>query len=649
MRVVSVSEVEILRKIGEKENTFPSLLVSKALKWSDVVAIREKKGVWKTYTWLDYLNMVIDVANGLASIGFTRGDILTIIGENRPYWVVSELAAQSLGGAVAGVYQDDLPPEIAWTLELTKARYVLVEDQEQVDKVLQAEKDEGSKLVDWIIYYDPKGLFRYTEPRLMSFDALIRRGKKFAERNPGLFEDSAMKVSSDDLALLPPTSGSTGRPKRVMLTHGSIIAQGRGVASVDAIKPGFEYFSFLPLAWIGEQMMNLGIGLTVGLVVNYPEEPETALRDLIELGPNIIFAPPRIWEGLAQKVWVGIEDTTPLKRKFYEMALKFGRRYAERKMRSKGAGLGISDELLYRIFYWLVYRSILDKIGMKRIKYAYTGGALLGPDYFMFYRAIGVNLKQIYGQTEQSGISVMHRDGDVKAHTQGKPIPGVELQIAPDGEILVRGATIFKGYYNQPEATKEAFTSDGWFKTGDFGFIDEDGHLVVIDRLEYIMEIAGTRFSTTYIENLLKFSPYIKEACVLGHKRPYVIALLNINMDTVGQWAEKRRIPYTSYVDLSQKPEVLELLKDIVIQTNEKLPEQVRIRKFVSLVKEFHADDGEITRTRKLRKTFIEQRYSALIEAIYAGHSEAQLRTLIVYKDGRQAEMLTPVKIITVY
>ncbi len=620
------------------DDTLPKLLVANARKFGDKVALREKEfGIWQTTTWEEFLQRVRNFSLGLISLGLQPEDKIAIIGDNRPEWVIAELAAQAAGAISMGIYQDSIAEEVQYLVDFCDARFVVAEDQEQVDKLLEV-WDRLPK-VEKIIYYDPRGLRNYTEPFLLYFPEVEELGESYGRGHPGLFMRNVEKTRPDHVAIFSTTSGTTGKPKIAMLTHTNLISMGRNLMKVDPMTPDDEYLSFLPLAWIGEQMMTISCGLTVGFTINFPEEPETVRENLREIGPHVMFSPPRIWENLVSEVQVKIEDASWLKRKIYDWAMPIGYQMADMRFAKKEPPRVLRWK--YRIADWLVFTPIKDKMGLRRMKRCYTGGAALGPDVFRFFHALGVNLKQIYGQTEISGISVLHRDGDVKFQTVGLPLPETEVRIADNGEILSRSPAVFVGYYKNPEATAETL-KDGWLHSGDAGYFDEDGHLIVIDRAKDVMTLHdGTKFSPQFIENKLKFSPYIREAVVFGGDWPFVTAMINIDYENVGKWAEKRQIPYTTYTDLSQKPEVYALIREHVAQANKDLPPAARIRRFLLLHKELHADDAELTRTRKVRRRFIAERYADLISALYSENDTVQVETTITYQDGRTATIKT--------
>ena len=624
--------------------TLPQYLAMHAERTPDKVALRERiYGIWQPVTWKQYYDHVKYFALGLHALGLEPEDTVAIIGDNRPEWLFAELAAQSMGAKSVGIYQDSVSEEVLDIVSRSDATFVVAEDQEQVDKLIEIWPQLGGQ-VHKVIYYDPKGLRNYTEDYLMYFLDVEALGKEYEQEHPGLYEESVARGKSSDLAILSTTSGTTSRPKLAMLTHGNLISMGKNLMAVDPMEPDDEFVSFLPLAWIGEQMSSVACALNVGFKVNFPEAPETVQHDMREIGPQMVFSPPRIWESLVSQVQVKIEDTTRFKRFMYNWAMPIGYRMAETRFRKEKPSLGL--KILYFLADWLVFENIKDQLGLRRLKRAYTGGAALGPDIFRFFHAMGVNLKQIYGQTEIVGIAVVHRDGDIKFQTVGLPIPETELKIAENGEILMRSPAVMKGYYHDPEATAQAIDEEGWLHSGDAGYLDEDGHLIVIDRAKDVMTLAdGTKFSPQFIENKLKFSPYIREAVVFGGDWPFVTAFINIDFANVGKWAEKHQVPYTTYTDLAQKPEVYAIVKAHVLQANADLPPAARIRRFLLLHKELDADDAELTRTRKVRRRLIAKRYDDLISALYSEATSVPVETTITYQDGRTATIRTNLRI----
>ncbi len=622
----------------EGNDTFPKLLLRNAAHFGERVAMREKEfGIWQPFTWREVHDHVRDFSLGLVAMGLAPGDKVAIIGDNRPEWVWSEIAAQAAGAASVGLYQDSNLTEVAFVIDHCDATFVVAEDQEQVDKLL----DMIDKLpkVRAIVYTDPRGLRNYPEPRLVSFDSVEEKGRELLGERPGLWEENVRKGSGDAVAIISYTSGTTGFPKGAMLTFRNLLSMALSLGEVDPKRPDDEFVSFLPLAWIGEQMMSLSAALSVGFTVNFPEEPETVMENIREIGPDVMFAPPRIWENLTSTVQVRIMDTTPFKRFMYGLCMPVGRRVADLRFAKKPVPLGW--RVLYRLAHWGLLRALKDRLGFTNLRSASTGGAALGPDVFRFFHAMGVPLKQIYGQTEISGISCIHRNGDIQFHTVGQPIPGTQVRIADNGEILSSSPAVFSGYYKNDAATAETLDA-GWLHSGDAGYLAEDGHLVVIDRIKDVMRLAdGTQFSPQFIENRLKFSPYVKEAVVVGTGRPYLTAMLNIDMGVVGKWAEKNRLSYTTYTDLSAKAEVYDLVQKEVDQVNETLPLAARVKKFVLLYKELDADDEELTRTRKVRRGFVEERYRVVIEALYGDRDAVDIDTTIRFQDGKTARIQT--------
>ena len=631
-------------------DTFPKLLRHNARKWGDDrVAMREKEfGIWQPYTWKDYYEHVKYFSLGLVAMGLKKGDTISIIGDNRPEWLWAELAAQSAGAIGIGIYQDSILKEVSYIINHAASRFVVAEDQEQVDKVL----DMGDEIptVEHIVYTDPRGMRKYDDPRLIYFPEVEERGRELEKKNPGIFDQMVDATDPEACAQICTTSGTTGNPKLAMLSHRNMLSMAANLGKVDPKYESDEFVSFLPLPWIGEQMMCVASALLFGFTVNFPEEPETATENIREIGPHVIFSPPRVWENLAATVQVKIMDASPFKRFLFHKCLPVGYMWADLKFQKKQPTFW--QKVQYGLAYLIMFRALKDRLGFTNIRSASTGGAALGPDTFRFFHALGVNLKQIYGQTEISGISCIHHDGDIKFDPVGKPIPETEIRIHnPDpkgvGEVISRSPALFMGYYKNEEATRETIV-DGWLYSGDAGYFDEDGHLVIIDRMKDIMTLkGGERFSPQFIENKLKFSPYIKEAVCIGHERDYIIAMICIDYGIVGKWAEDRRINYTTYTDLASKPEVYGLIEGEVRRVNESLTEHQRIRKFVLLYKELDADDDELTRTRKVRRRFIDQKYADIIEAIYADQAEIHIDTVIRYQDGKTSQLKTTLVVRT--
>jgi long-chain acyl-CoA synthetase len=619
--------------------TFPKLLAEHAARYGDRrAALQEKRyGIWQTITWAEWERRVRRFAQGLASIGFRRGEPLAILGDNRPEWVISELAAQSLGGMSVGLYPDGVLEEVEHVIQHAGVRFVVAEDQEQVDKLIALREAGRLETVERIVYYDPRGLEHYDVADLVHFPDLERVGEEFEREHPGWFDEQVASVAPTDTAILCTTSGTTAKPKLAMLTHANLLSMGSSLMSLDPIKPRDDFASFLPLAWIGEQMLALGCALQAGFTISFPESAETVRADLREIGPRVMFSPPRIWQSLLSSFQVRLSDAGWVKRASFRLAYLIGERAADRRLH--GRRLGVLWPL-YVLAAVTALRPVRNQLGLVRLRRAYTGGAPLGPDVFKFFHAIGLNLKQIYGQTEICGIAVAHRDGDIRFNTVGLPIPGTDIDVAENGEILLRSPAVFTGYYRNEEATAEALR-DGWLHTGDAGYLEDDGHLVVIDRAKDVMEAAdGTLFSPAFVENKLKFSQHVEEAVVFGGaERPFVTAIVSIDPETVGTWAERNHLSYTTYTDLAQKPEVYDLVADAVARANEDLPESVRVRRFVLLHKQLDADDEELTRTRKVRRGTIDERYGSIIRALYDDDSDAVTVTSVVtYQDGSHVE-----------
>ncbi|WP_029894516.1 AMP-binding protein [Desulfohalovibrio reitneri] len=615
------------------ETTLPRLLLKQARERGSATALREKEfGIWQPVTWAEHLRVTSELAAGLKELGLGTGDIVILIGDNRPEWLWAELAIQALGGMALGLYQDAPAEEIAYIFELAEAPLVVAEDQEQVDKMLEL-RESLSYDLRHIVYHDPKGLASCDAPGLLSFDTVREMGRAEAHR----FGEWAEEGAPDDPCLVVTTSGTTGRSKLAVLSHRNMLSMAANLGAVDPKRPSDEFVSFLPLAWIGEQMMAAASSLLFGFCVNFPEEVDTVQENIREIGPHVIFSPPRVWENMAARVRVRIMETTPLKRFLYNRFMAVGTRMADTRFRGDKPGAAL--RLANRTAEWLLFRPLRDRLGFSRIRSASTGGAALGPDTFRFFHAIGVNLKQIYGQTEIAGISCIHRDGDVDFTSVGQPIPETEIALSDEGEILSRSPAVFLGYYKNEEATAETL-EDGWLRSGDAGYFDERGRLVVIDRLKDVMELAsGEKFSPQFLENKLKFSPYVREAVVLGAGREHVAAIVCIDPEIVGRWAESRAITYTTYQDLAAKPEVYDLVREAIMGINEELPEAQRIRRLALLYKELDADDGELTRTRKVRRGVVSERYGKLVEALYTQEDSLRLRTEIRYQDGSARRM----------
>jgi long-chain acyl-CoA synthetase len=611
------------------------------------VAIREKDlGIWQSYTWSEYVERARLIALGLAALGFTRGDKTAVVGDNRPalYWAM--LATQALGGIPVPLYQDSIEKEMEYIVDHAEARFAVVEDQEQVDKLLHVR--EQCPGLEYVIYDDPGGLRHYKESCLLSLEELQARGRRFAQERPGYFEQEVAKGAAEDTAVIAYTSGTTGRPKGAMLSHRNLIETARSAIERERLDESEEVMAYLPMAWIGDHMFSFSQSIVAGFTTNCPESATTVLADLKEIGPTYFFAPPRIWENILTSVMIRVSDTAWPKRRMVHFFLDLARRVERARLAHRRPAPW--DRLLYPLGWLLVYGPLRDNLGMSRIRVAYTAGEAIGPELFEFYRSLGINVKQLYGMTESSALICIQQDDDVKLDTVGPPLPGVEVRISDTGEVLYRSPGVFQGYYKNPEATRQTL-ENGWVHSGDAGFFDKDGHLKIIDRARDVGRLSGgTIFAPKYLENKLKFSPYVKEAVCVGDGRPFVSALINIDLASVGNWAERRNLAYTSYTDLAQKPEVYELIRQEVVRVNRSLLDDetlqgAQIRRFLLLHKELDPDDQEITRTRKVRRGFIGQKYAPLIEALYGGGDHVNVEAQVTYEDGRTATVRAAVRL----
>jgi len=624
--------------------SLPALLVRNAERFGDRrVALREKEfGIWQSVTWQQYLEHVRDFSLGLIAVGLKPGEALGIIGDNRPEWVYAELAAQAAGAVPFGIFQDSILSEVAYIIDHSGATMLVAEDQEQVDKILDLK--EKLPRIKKVIYTDPKGLWDYKDDLLIEFAQIEKLGRELHQKEPGLFDSNVSAIKDRDLAIICYTSGTTGNPKGTLLTHANIISMVAALNEVDPKSPDDQFLSFIPLPWIVEQTMSVFSALYAGYTVNFPEEPESAMADLYEIAPSLVVASPRMWEGISRQVMVKHLDASFFKKFVYDLCLPIGYRWAEFNFEKKNPSAG------WKMLYWLAYaamfRALRDRLGFSKVRSAMTGGAALGPDVFRFFHALGVNLKQIYGQTEVAGYSTIHRDGDINFDSVGIPVPAAEIAIfEPDaegvGEVISRGPGLFQGYLKDEEATRNTIV-DGWLHSGDAGYFTDDRHLVIIDRVKDLMHLkSGAKFSPMFVENKLKFCPYIVESVVLGHEQDYVTAMICIDYKHVGKWAEDHRINYTTYSDLAGKPEVYDLIEREVVRVNITLPEKARIKKFLLLYKELDPDDEELTRTKKIRRGFINQKYSREISALYSDTQELPIETVIRYQDGKTATLRT--------
>ncbi len=627
-------------------DTFPRLLLHHAHARPDDAATREKDlGIWQTWTWRQVADEVRALACGLAAIGFKRGMHLAIIGDNRPrlYWAM--LAAQALGGVPVPMYQDAPAAEFVFVLQDAEIAYAIVEDQEQVDKMLEAQPQVPT--LNHVIYDDARGLRNYEG--VASFDSIVAQGREFDRAHAGFFDAEVAKGSADEVSVMLYTSGTTGKPKGVRQTHSAFITAARGGCAFDRLGPSDSSLSYLPMAWVGDHLFSFAQWLAAGLTINCPESGATVMTDLREIGPTYYFAPPRIFENLLTQVMIRMEDAGPISRwmfhRFMAVARRCGAEILDRRP------VSTAQRLLYALGDLLVYGPLRNVLGFSRIRVAYTAGAAIGPDLFRFYRSIGVNLKQLYGSTETCAYVCLQPDGGVKLDTVGPPAPFVEVVVSPAGEVLVRGPMLLKEYYKRPDATAESIDAEGYFHTGDAGFFDADGHLKIIDRANDVGRLAGgAMFAPNYIENKLKFFPHIKEAVAFGHGRDDVCAFINIDMGSVGNWAERRNIPYSGYADLAQKSEVYDLIETCVEKVNAELANDPtladsQVRRFLVLHKELDPDDDELTRTRKVRRSFVADKYKALIEALYDGKASQYIETQVKFEDGRTGVVSADLKI----
>jgi long-chain acyl-CoA synthetase len=629
------------------QGTLPQILAGQAERLgSKKTAIREKAyGIWQSYSWQDYFQYVKRVALGLAALGLKRGEHVGLIADNHAEWLFSEVGTQALGGITLNLFTSSVSDELALSLGRINAGYVVVQDQEQVDKLLEVrDRITGVRRA---IYIDPTGMKSYKDnPWLLSFRDLLILGDQMEKRAPSLFSEELQKGRRDNVAVMILTSGTTGIPKLAMLSHRNFAEMAKKWLEGVSLKEGENWISMSPPAWIVDQMWGVGVSLVGGLIMNFPETQETVVEDFREIGPSVIITASRFWEDLASKIRVKISDAGFVKRKVFYLSEKIGREVIDRKSRNEPIPLYL--KYAHQLASRGMYQPLLDRIGCAGIRNAFTGGHPISPDVIRFFRAIGLNLKQCYGLTEAGGIFQVQPDGEVKLETVGRPLPGTRVKIAADQEVLVSSETNFIGYYQDFKATEAAF-SDGWLKTGDAGYIDKDGHLLIIGRKEEIIRNkTGDAFSPDFIETRLKFSPYIKEAVIFGEGRPYITALINIDMGNVGNWAEDRMIPYTTYLDLSQQAQVEYLILDEVRQVNTQLPEVMKIRKFILLYKLLDADDEELTRTGKVRRRFVYGLYIKLIEAMYSHQTEVHVKSKIRYRGGQTGEIEANVKIIAV-
>jgi long-chain acyl-CoA synthetase len=633
----------------QRLDTFPRLLVHHAAERGARAAIREKDlGIWQTWTWAQVAEEVRCLAAGLALLGFRRGDSLAIVGDNRPrlYWALC--AAQALGGIPVPVYQDAVASEMVYVLRDAEIAYVLAEDQEQVDKLLEVLPQ--CPRIRCIVYDDARGMRHYDAPQLLSYDALIARVHAGAGAID--FEAQAGQCRGDDVAIMLYTSGTTGEPKGVRLTHENLLVTARNAARFDHLTENDEVLSYLPMAWVGDNVFSYAQSYVTGFCINCPESSQTVLTDLREIGPTYFFAPPRVFESLLTQVLIRMEDAASPKRRLFQHFMALARRVGPAIL--DGGRVSVLDRLHYALGDVLVYGPLKNVLGMSRIRVGYTAGEAIGPDIFVFFRSLGVNLKQLYGQTEGAAFVCMQPDGEVRADTVGPPAPGVEVKITESGEVMYRSPGVFAAYHNNPAATARTKTADGWVRTGDAGYFDPAGHLRIVDRAHDVGRLAdGTLFAPKYIENKLKFFPHIREAVAFGSGRAFCAVFVNIDLESVGNWAERRNLPYAGYTDLAAKPAVYDLVAQCIAAVNADLAADAtlagsQIRRFLILPKELDADDGELTRTRKVRRGRIAERYADLVRALYSAQSRCEVQTRVQFEDGRTGLVRAEVRIADV-
>ncbi|WP_171961931.1 AMP-dependent synthetase/ligase [Bordetella trematum] len=628
--------------------TFPALLLEHASARASQPAIREKDlGIWQTLTWAEVAEHVRLAAHGLAVLGVGAGMHVAIVGENRPRLYIAMMAAQALGAIPVPLYQDAVAQEMVYVLQDAEISVAVVENQEQVDKMLEVRED--CPALKHVVYDDPRGMRNYHDPMLLSFETLEQTGRQHADKHPDFYLQTARNVKPDDTAAMFYTSGTTGKPKGVVLTHHALIDRARAVAEMEGLGDREDVLAYLPPAWIGQNMFSYTQLLVSGFTVNHPESPDTVAIDMRDIGPTYYFAPPRVLEELLTHVMIRMEDAGRLKHKLFHLCMNLARRVGTRIL--DGESVSAWDRLRYRLGDILIYGPLRNALGMSRVRVAYTAGEAIGPDLFVFYRSIGINLKQLYGSTETSVFVCVQPDGKVRDDTVGPPVKGVEIRVADNGEIMVKSPGLFKEYYRNPAATAEARDENGWYHTGDAGYLDADGQLKIIDRAKDVGKLAdGSLFAPKYIENKLKFFPHIKEAVAFGADRDQACAFINIDLEAVGNWAERRGMPYAGYTDLAGKQETYDLIRDCVEKVNADLAQDPRlaasqIHRFLILHKELDPDDDELTRTRKVRRAFIAQKYGVLIDALYSGKDRQFIETEVKFEDGRTGKISADLRI----
>ncbi|MFW9712661.1 long-chain fatty acid--CoA ligase [Vibrio parahaemolyticus] len=619
-------------------DTFPKVLQHNAKHWPEQVAMREKEfGIWREFTWQDYENRVKWMALALQDLGIGEQDVIGLLGDNRPEWVWGELAAHAIKGYSLGIYQDSMHEEVAYLINYAKAKVVIAEDEEQCDKLLELGDEIPS--VEYIIYCDPRGMRKYDDPRLIDVEQVYKKGQLIDKANPDKYLNMVAATKGSDLSILCTTSGTTSKPKLAQLHSGSFLDHCAAYLRADPRSPGDNYVSVLPLPWIMEQVYVVGQALISRQIVNFVEEQETMMSDLREIGPNFVLLAPRVWENIVADVSARMMDSTPFKQKMYKLGMSLANKALEQGKRSKLAE-------------WILLRALRDRLGFSNLTSAATGGAAMGPDTFRYLQAIGVPLKQLYGQTEMCGAYTVHKADDVDYDSVGVAFDNADVKVInPDsngvGEIIAKSTGMFTGYLNNQAAYDED-VQDGWMHTGDAGYFKDSGHLVVIDRLKDMSETShGDRYSPQFIENKLKFSPFIAEAVVVGKGRPWLSAIICIRYAIVAKWAEQKGITFTNYTNLSSQPEVYQAIREEVLKVNESLPDAQKISKFILLYKELDADDGELTRTRKVRRGVVAEKYGDIIETIYSAAPTVDVDTVITYQDGTKTRIQTSLVIET--
>ena len=629
--------------------TFPQLLLKHATERPDAPALREKEyGIWQTWSWREAAQTVRHMACGLRALGLARGQNLAFISDNRPHVYMGFLAVQACGAVPIPLYQDAVAAEMMFVMEDAEIAFAFAENQEQVDKLLEVRESVSS--IRHIIYDDPRGLRKYDQPGLISTEELLAKGKEWDAQNAGAYDAMVQAVQPEDVSVILYTSGTTGKPKGVCQTHASFGESARGGAQTDKLNASDNVICYLPPAWVGDHLFSFAQWLVAGFTINCPESAATISIDLREIGPSYYFAPPRIFEGMLTSVSIRMEDASPLKQWMYAKAMGVARRVGSDIL--DGKNVGAIDRLKYQLGNLFIYGPLRNAMGLSRIRVAYTAGAAIGPELFRFFRSMGINLKQLYGQTETCAYVCLQRDGQVELSSVGQAAPGIELKIADNGEVLVKGVSVLKEYYKRPDATAEVMDANGYFHTGDAGVIDASGQLRIIDRAKDVGKTSrGAMFAPNYIENKLKFFPHIKEAVCFGHGKDEVCAFINIDYEAVGNWAERQGLPYGGYVDLASKAKVLELVAECIGQVNADLASEpgmadTQVARFLVLHKELDPDDDELTRTRKVRRNFIADKYGVLIEALYTGKKEQFIETLVKFEDGRTGSVSATLSIV---